>query len=379
MNNMKMVDLIGQTAEIRKEIDEAISSVIDKGNFIGGNTLKKFEKNLSKFMGGCHVVSCANGTDALQIALMALDLEQGDEILLPSFTYVATAEVVAVLGFTPVMMDVCENTFNMSMKSASSLITEKSKVIVPVHLYGQCADMESILAFANKHNLYVVEDCAQAIGAVYTFSDGIEKMAGTMGDIGTTSFFPSKNLGCFGDGGAMFTSNNDLVERLRMIANHGQKTKYEHLVVGVNSRLDMIQAAILDVKLRYLNSYISKRRIAADYYNENLHGIDKIILPSLNEKSTHVYHQYTLRILGKGTREKMKSFLNENGVPSMIYYPIPLHKQEAYMEYWNEKTQLSSSELLANQVLSLPMHTELNEETLEYIVRTIKLFFEHEH
>ena len=379
MNNIKMVDLLGQTEEIRKEIDDAICSVIDNGNFIGGKAVMRFENNLSAFMGGCYTVSCANGTDALQIALMALDLEQGDEILLPSFTYVATAEVVAVLGFTPVMIDVCENTFNIDIKSASSLVTNKSRVIVPVHLYGQCADMESILSFAKKHNLYVVEDCAQAIGAVYTFSDGIKKKAGTMGDIGTTSFFPSKNLGCFGDGGAIFTSDSDLAERLRMIANHGQRTKYEHLVVGLNSRLDAIQAAILDVKLPRLSSYISKRRIAAQYYGKNLQKIDEIILPSRNEKSTHVYHQYTLRVLGKGTRDRLRSFLTENGVPSMIYYPIPLHKQEAYTEYWNEKMHLNSSELLAKQVLSLPMHTELTEAALEYIVNVIKLFFEHEH
>jgi dTDP-4-amino-4,6-dideoxygalactose transaminase len=320
------------------------------------------------------VIPCANGTDALQIALMALGLEPGDEIIVPSFTYVATAEVIGLLNFKPVMVDVDPFHFNITRENFEQAITSKTKVIVPVHLFGQCADMEPILALAKDHNLFVVEDTAQAIGAVYTFKDGTKKQAGTMGDIGCTSFFPSKNLGCYGDGGAIYTNNVELSERIKMIANHGQIKKYVHKYIGVNSRLDTIQAAILNIKLKHLNEYSNARRLAADRYDKLLSGISGIITPARAQNSTHVFHQYTLQVKN-GKRDDLKKHLENAGIPAMIYYPVPLNEQEAFKSIGVVKGSLNITEELCNSVLSLPMHTELTEVQQVFIAKSIQSFF----
>ncbi|MBS9766021.1 MAG: DegT/DnrJ/EryC1/StrS family aminotransferase [Flavobacteriaceae bacterium] len=374
MSSIQMVDLKSQYLKIKEEVDKAVIDCMESSAFINGYAVKDFQKNLEKYQDVKYVVPCANGTDALQIALMALGLKAGDEVICPAFTYVATAEVIGLLGLKPVMIDVDENTFNMTVEGLEKVITPKTKVIVPVHLYGQSCDMEPILKFAQKHNLFVVEDNAQALGATYTFSDGTQKKTGTMGDIGCTSFFPSKNLGCFGDGGAIMTNNEELAEKLKMVANHGQIKKYHHEVLGCNSRLDTIQAVILDIKLKYLDTYSANRNKMADVYYEKLGGIKGLQLPKKQENSTHVFHQYTMRVLN-GKRDELQAFLKEKGIPSMIYYPLPLYKQNAFKQYVSEGFSLPNTEKLCAEVLSLPIHTEKNDEHMEVICNAVLEFF----
>ncbi len=374
MSSIQMVDLKSQYLKIKKEVDKAVIDCMESSAFINGYAVKDFQKNLEKYQDVKCVIPCANGTDALQIALMALGLKAGDEVICPAFTYVATAEVIGLLGLKPVMIDVDENTFNMTVEGLEKVITPKTKAIVPVHLYGQSCDMEPILEFAKKHNLFVIEDNAQALGATYTFSDGTQKKTGTMGDIGCTSFFPSKNLGCFGDGGAIMTNSEELAGNIKMVANHGQIKKYHHEVLGCNSRLDTIQAAILDIKLKHLDSYSANRNKMADVYYEKLGGIKELQLPKKQENSTHVFHQYTMRVLN-GKRDELQAFLKEKGVPSMIYYPLPLYKQNAFKQYVSEDFSLPITEKLCSEVLSLPIHTEKNDEHMETICNAVLEFF----
>jgi len=367
-----MVDLQGQYLRIKDEIDAAIQKVLMSTAFIQGPQVKTFTDALSKYNQGVNVIPCANGTDALQIAMMALGLKAGDEVILPVHTYVATAEVIALLGLAPVFVDVDERTFNIDVNQIESKITKKTKAIVPVHLYGQCADMEPIMKIAEKHSLYVIEDLAQALGADYTFPDGTVKRAGTMGLIGCTSFFPSKNLGCYGDGGAIFTSYDQaLAEKMKMICSHGQKVKYQHDIVGVNSRLDTLQAAILQVKLKYLDEYTRKRNEVAKYYDEHLANVHYIETPFRSQNSTHVFHQYTIKTKGID-RDQFKKYLAEKYVPSMIYYHIPLHLQMAYRQVGFGEGSFPVTERLSKIVLSLPIHTEMTEDELSYICQVIK-------
>ena len=371
---IEMVDLKGQYNSIQLEIDEAVSKVIRDASFINGPDVAEFAKKLSDYLNGAFVIPCANGTDALQIAMMALDLQPGDEVIVPSFTYVATAEVIGLLHLKPVMVDVDPIHFNITCENIELAITSKTKAIVPVHLFGQCADMEPILSLAKEHNLFVIEDTAQAIGAVYTFKDGSQKQAGTMGHIGCTSFFPSKNLGCYGDGGAIYTSDSNLAERIKVIANHGQIKKYVHKYIGVNSRLDTIQAAILNIKLKYLDEYSNARRAAANRYDKLLDGISELITPVRAQNSTHVFHQYTMQVKN-GKRDALKKHLETVGIPAMIYYPVPLNEQEAFKSIGSVVGSLNATENLCKSVLSLPMHTELIEEQQVYITDQIRLFF----
>lgn len=374
MENIQMVDLKSQYLKIKEEIDSEILNCVESTSYINGPQVKAFQKSLEVYLNVNHVIPCANGTDALQIALMALDLQPGDEVICPSFTYVATAEVIGLLGLTPVMAEVNKDTFNLTIDGLEDLLTPKTKAIVPVHLYGQSCDMEPILEFAQKHNLFVIEDNAQALGANYTFSDGTKKKTGTIGHIGTTSFFPSKNLGCYGDGGALMTNDSDLAQIIRMIANHGQEKKYYHKVLGCNSRLDSIQAAILSVKLKELETYAAHRNEMADVYYQQLSSINEIQLPKKAKNSDHVFHQFTL-LIKNGKRDALKSFLNEKGIPSMIYYPLPLYKQEAFKKYVDKAFELPVTEQLCNEVLSLPIHTEMNPADMDYICNSIKTFF----
>lgn len=368
-----MVDLKGQYAKIKNEIDSAIQDVINSARFIKGPSVQKFEDSLSQYLDGAHVVSCGNGTDALQIALMALELKPGDEVIVPAFTYVATAEVIALLGLVPKMVDVDPDTFNISLEGIKSTITSKTKAIVPVHLYGQSSDMEAIMEVANQHNVFVVEDNAQAIGGSYTFSNGKTRKTGTIGHIGCTSFFPSKNLGCYGDGGALYTHNKDLADRIRMIANHGQRIKYHHDSIGVNSRLDAIQAAVLSVKLKYMNNYVSSRNEVARSYDNALSQIDELSIPFRVSNSSHVFHQYTIKVQN-GKRDQLKEYLAKREIPSMIYYPLALYKQKAYERY-GKGMHLKVTEDLCNQVLSLPIHTEMTSEMTKEICQHINHFF----
>jgi UDP-2-acetamido-2-deoxy-ribo-hexuluronate aminotransferase len=370
---IEMVDLKGQYAKIQNEIDKAILESIRSANFINGPVVSEFSKNLSDYLGGAFVIPCANGTDALQIAMMALSLEPGDEVIVPSFTYIATAEVIGLLGLIPVMVDVDPNNFNITCENIEKAISTKTKAIVPVHLFGQCADMEPIIRLAKQKGLFVIEDTAQAIGATYTFSNGTKKHAGTMGDIGCTSFFPSKNLGCYGDGGAIFTENPILAEKIKMIANHGQSKKYVHKYIGVNSRLDTIQAAVLNIKLKYLDEYSSARNRAAKFYDNLLSGINNLLIPERSMNSTHVFHQYTL-VITDGKRDILKKYLEENQIPAMIYYPIPLNEQEAYSNIGRIVGRLDVTKKLCSSVLSLPMHTELSEDQQSHIANCIKTF-----
>lgn len=374
MNKIEMVDLKSQYLNIKEEVDKAIQEVIDTTTFINGPAVSNFSQHLSNYLGGAEVIPCANGTDALQIALMALGLEPGDEVIVPCFTYVATAEVIALLNLKPVLTEVDPETFNITAELIEKAITPRTKAVVPVHLYGQCADMEGILAVAKKHNLYVIEDTAQAIGANYAFSDGTVKKAGTMGDIGCTSFFPSKNLGCYGDGGALYTHNKDLAKQIKMIANHGQEKKYHHKVIGCNSRLDTIQAAILDVKLKKLDEYAAARNKVANAYDEAFKDLNWISTPVRSKNSTHVFHQYTLKLSENTDRDLLKAFLQEKGVPSMVYYPIALHLQEAFRTPEFKEGDFPISEDLCTRVLSLPIHTEMKEEQLNYIIEAVKAF-----
>jgi UDP-2-acetamido-2-deoxy-ribo-hexuluronate aminotransferase len=371
---IEMVDLKKQYIKIKDEVDLAILKTIEEGSFINGPEVINFTNNLSKYLNGVYVIPCANGTDALQIAMMALDLKPGDEVIVPAFTYVATAEVIGLLNLKPIMVDVDEHNFNISVENIRKAITNKTKAIVPVHLYGQCAEMEGIMNIAKEFNLFVIEDTAQGIGAEYTFSDGQKKQAGTIGDIGCTSFFPSKNLGCYGDGGALYTFNKVLADKIKMIANHGQVIKYVHKYIGVNSRLDSVQAAVLNIKLKYLNSYSNERRNAANRYDQFLQDIKQIETPKRSLNSTHVFHQYTIKVKN-GERDALKKHLENVGIPAMIYYPIPLNEQEAYVNIGHVSGELTNTNYLCNSVLSLPMHTELTEAEQIYISQTIHSFF----
>lgn len=367
---IQMVDLKSQYLKIKAEVDAGIEEVISNTAFINGPAVKEFQADLENYLQVKHVIPCANGTDALQIAMMALDLKPGDEVITASFTYVATAEVIGLLGLTPVLVDVYEDTFDINIEAIEKAITPKTKAIVPVHLFGQCADMERIMALAQKHNLFVIEDVAQAIGADYTFSDGTIKKAGAIGTIGCTSFFPSKNLGCYGDGGAIYTNDDDLAKKLRMIAHHGQSVQYVHDVLGVNSRLDTIQAAILKVKLKHLDEYAAARNKAADFYDVAFANQPKLKTPVRVKNSTHVFHQYTLQLIGVD-RKLLREQLAERGIPAMIYYPIPLHEQNAYKSDRFKKEDFPITEKLCATVLSLPMHTEMDEEMLIYITDNV--------
>lgn len=365
-----MVDLATQYQKIKDQIDKAIIDVVESTAYINGPEVSSFSRELEQYLEVKHVIPCANGTDALQIAMMALDLQPGDEVITASFTYVATAEVIALLRLTPVLVDVDPRTFNLDPALVEKAITPKTRAIVPVHLFGQCADMERIMDIAKRHNLKVIEDTAQAIGSTYTFGNGKKAKAGTMGDIGATSFFPSKNLGCYGDGGAIFTNNDDLASKMRMIANHGQTVRYYHDSIGVNSRLDSIQAAILRIKLRELDNYCAARQLVADTYDKAFGGHSKLTIPFRDPKSTHVFHQYTLITEGVD-RFAMQEYLASKNIPAMVYYPVPLHMQKAYKDDRYGEGAFPVSEFLASRVISLPMHTELNAEQMNYIITSV--------
>lgn len=370
-----MVDLHGQYLKIKDEIDTAILNCINSTAFINGPEVKNFAAALETYLDVPRVIPCANGTDALQIAMMALDLQPGDEVIVPAFTYVATAEVIGLLKLTPVMVDVDPNTFCVTPEEIEKAISPKTKAIVPVHLFGQCADMDGIMEVAKRHNLYVIEDTAQAIGAVYTSpKTGSQKMAGAIGDFGCTSFFPSKNLGCYGDGGAIYSNNAALADQAALIANHGQSKKYVHKVIGVNSRLDTIQAAILGVKLQFLDKYSAARQQVAARYDTAFSSIEGLQIPVRNNDSTHVFHQYTL-LVKDGRRDQLKDYLAENGIPAMVYYPIPLNEQEAFMEIGRISGELKVTKELCNNVISLPIHTEMVEAEQDFIIDHVKKFF----
>jgi dTDP-4-amino-4,6-dideoxygalactose transaminase len=374
VKNIQMVDLKSQYHQIKDQIDLAVIECIESTAFINGPAVKEFQTDLELYLGVKHVIPCANGTDSLQIAMMALELQPGDEVICPAFTYVATAEVIGLLGLTPVMVEVDLNTFNITAEHISKAITPKTKAIVPVHLYGQSCDMEPIMQLASKYNLFVIEDNAQAIGADYTFSDGRTAKTGTIGHIGSTSFFPSKNLGCYGDGGALMTNDDHLAQKMRMIANHGQEKKYYHKVLGCNSRLDTIQAAILKVKLNYLDQYSSARNKMATYYDAVFSSINELEVPARQHNSSHVFHQYTMKVKN-GKRDALQKYLAEKGIPSMIYYPLPLYKQEAFQQFVSPDFKLEITEHLCEEVLSLPVHTEINFEDMEYVCNSIQTFF----
>lgn len=370
MKKIEMSDLVSQYHRIKPEIDSAITGVLESGRFIGGYGVESLSKNLQSYLDVKHVIPCANGTDALQIAMMALDLQPGDEIITPNFTYAATVEVVALLKLTPVLVEVNPDTFCVSVDEIEKAITPRTKAIVPVHLFGQCADMEGIMALAKKYNLYVIEDTAQAIGAEYTFSDGTKKRAGTIGTIGTTSFFPSKNLGCYGDGGAIFTNDDALAQKLKMIANHGQSSQYNFELVGCNSRLDNLQAVILDVKLKELDDFCMRRQAVAAAYDTAFANLKNAKIPYREPKSTHVFHQYTL-LLRNINREEIREKLAAVGVPTMVYYPKPMHVQAAYKDSRYDQIDFSLALSLSANVLSLPIHTEMDSEQITYIISKV--------
>jgi UDP-2-acetamido-2-deoxy-ribo-hexuluronate aminotransferase len=373
MRKLAMVDLLGQYEKIKPEIDKAVLDVISSSAYINGPEVKAFQAELEKYLGVKHVIPCANGTDALQIAMMALGLKPGDEVITANFTYVATAEVIALLQLKPVLVDVVPGTFTIDPVAFEKAITPATKAVVPVHLFGQCAQMDRVMEIANRHKLFVIEDAAQAIGADYRMNDGSSHKAGTMGTIGSTSFFPSKNLGCFGDGGAMFTNDDQLAARMRMIANHGQSVQYYHDEIGVNSRLDSMQAAILRIKLRHLDEYAAARNRAASWYDKALGAHPAVSIPAREPQSTHVFHQYTLVLNGKD-RNAMREFLAERGIPSMIYYPVPLHLQKAYTDPRYKEGDFPVTEHLCKNVISLPMHTELTNDNLEFISSSVLEF-----
>jgi dTDP-4-amino-4,6-dideoxygalactose transaminase len=375
MREIQMVDLRTQYENIRSEIDGAISSVLESTAFIRGPEVKLFEEELGRYMGVKHVISCGNGTDALQVALMSLGLEKGDEVITTDFTFVATLETIALLGLKPVIVDCEYGTFNISPGEIKKAVTPRTRAIIPVHLFGQCADMEEIMKLAGENNLHIIEDAAQATGTEFKFRDGTVKKAGTIGTIGTTSFFPSKNLGCYGDGGALFTNDDDLAVKLRSIANHGMKTRYHYDDIGINSRLDTIQAAVLRVKLRYLDSFNRARQAAADLYDEAFAGSVQILPPERSEFSSHIFHQYTVKVKN-GMREKLREHLTSNHVPSMIYYPGPLHMQKAYRYLGYRENDFQVTSGLCGEVLSLPMHPELEQDQMDHITGTILNFLE---
>ncbi|WP_237274531.1 DegT/DnrJ/EryC1/StrS family aminotransferase [Tenacibaculum ovolyticum] len=373
MKKIQMVDLQGQYAKIKPQVNKAFNNVLDTAYYIGGPEVKGFGSDLEKYLNVKHVIPCANGTDALQIAMMGLGLEQGDEVITADFTFAATVEVIALLKLTPVLVDVEPDTFNIDIEALKKAITPKTKAIVPVHLFGQCANMEAVMQIAKEHNLFVIEDNAQAIGADYTFSDGTKKKSGTIGNVGTTSFFPSKNLGCYGDGGAIFTNDDDLAHTIRGIVNHGMYKRYYHDVVGVNSRLDSLQAAVLQIKLPLLDSFCDARRKAAMYYSEAFSTNSNIITPAISVFTTHVFHQYTLRITN-GKRDELHQYLLDNNIPNAIYYPVPLHAQKAYKDERYNENDFAITNQLIDEVISLPMHTELDEEQLMFITKMINDF-----
>ncbi|MFT4535715.1 MAG: UDP-2-acetamido-2-deoxy-ribo-hexuluronate aminotransferase [Saprospiraceae bacterium] len=370
---IQMVDVKSQYQKIKSEVDQGIQEVIDSCAFINGPAVKRFKESLEQYLNAEVVIPCANGTDALQIAMMALDLKPGDEVIVPAFTYVATAEVIALLGLTPVMVDVDPDSFNITPEIVLAALTPKTKCVVPVNLYGQNAELEGIMNLADRHGFYVIEDNAQAIGSDYIFSDGTRKKSGTIAHIGSTSFYPSKNLGAYGDGGALYTNDLALGEKMRMIANHGQGKKYVHDIIGCNSRLDSIQAAILDVKLNHLDEYCSARQEVADRYDLAFVNIEQLQTPKRMPYSTHVFHQYTLRVKD-GRRDELKSYLSEKGIPSMIYYPIPLYKQEAFKPF-TDVDFLPVTEQLCKEVISLPIHTEMSVEEVKYVSDAVLSFF----
>ncbi|RDI12187.1 DegT/DnrJ/EryC1/StrS family aminotransferase [Flavobacterium sp. AG291] len=371
---IQMVDLKGQYDKIREAVNTEIQNCLDNTAFINGPAVSEFQKSFENYLDIKHVIPCANGTDALQIAMMALDLKAGDEVICPAFTYVATAEVIGLLGLKPIMVDVDPDIFNIQLDGLDKYITPNTKAIVPVHLYGQAAEMEKIMEFAKKHNLFVIEDNAQAMGSDFTFTDGTTKKTGTIGHIGCTSFFPSKNLGCYGDGGAIMTNDDALAAKIRMIANHGQEKKYYHKVLGCNSRLDTVQAAVLKVKLEHLDEYSAARNKMASYYDAGLADIKALEIPKRASNSTHVFHQYTLKVKN-GKRDELQKYLSEKNIPTMIYYPLPLYKQEAFQQYVSEGFSLPVTEMLCDEVISLPVHTEFNEEISDFIISEIKNFF----
>lgn len=374
MKNIQIVDLQGQYQKIKNEVNDAIQQVLDTSTYINGPLVHEFQQNLERYMEVKHVIPCANGTDALQIAMMALGLQPGDEVITADFTFAATVEVVGLLGLTPVLVDVEEDTMNISVEAIKKAITPKTKAIVPVHLFGRAANMDEIMAIAKEHQLFVIEDNAQAIGANYTFADGRKQKVGTIGDVGTTSFFPSKNLGCYGDGGAIFTNDDDLAHTIRGIVNHGMYKRYYHDVVGVNSRLDSVQAGVLNVKLSYLDAYNTARRKAADAYNQAFSACSHIITPQFDmQGDDHVFHQYVLRITN-GKRDELLTHLQSQNIACAIYYPIPLHLQKAYADERYREEDFTVTNRLCEEVLALPMHTELDDETISYITKTILEF-----
>ena len=374
MKKIQMVDLVGQYEQIKDQVNSSLTQIMETAQFVNGPAVKKFQADLEQYLDVKHVIPCANGTDALQIAMMGLGLEQGDEVITADFTFAATVEVIALLKLTPVLIDIDKDTFTINIEALKKAITPKTKAIVPVHLYGQCANMEEVLEVAKAHNLFVIEDTAQAIGATYTFKDGKKQKAGTMGHVGCTSFFPSKNLGCYGDGGAIFTNDDALAHTLRGIVNHGMYRRYYHDVVGVNSRLDSMQAAVLDAKLPLLDSYNAARQQAAAYYDNAFASCKKIIVPHRETSySDHVFHQYTIRIID-ADRDALAAHLQAQNIPHGIYYPVPLHLQEAYKDSRYNEADFVQTNSLINEVLSLPMHTELDEEQLAFITTTILEF-----
>jgi UDP-2-acetamido-2-deoxy-ribo-hexuluronate aminotransferase len=365
-----MVDLNAQYLKIKTEIDNAIQNVIDSSSFVKSPVVKKFENELAAYLKAAHVIACGNGTDALQISLMALDLKPGDEVITPVFTFISTAEVISLLGLKPVPADVDPNTFNLDPVALESAITDKTKAVIPVHLFGQCADMQNIIDITSKYKIYIIEDAAQAMGCEYYFKNNETLKAGTIGEIGCASFFPSKNLACFGDGGAIITNNDELAERTRTIANHGMKVRYYYDMVGVNSRLDAIQASLLSVKLKYLDKYNLSRQKAADFYDKAFKDVPNINIPLRTGYSNHIFHQYTLRVKN-ANRDELKEYLQLKGIPSMIYYPVPIHLQKAFAFLGYKKGDFPVAEELSRTVLSLPMHTELDEEQLNYITQSV--------
>ena len=374
MKTIQMVDLVGQYEKIKPAVDEALIGVMGSAAFIKGPEVKSFQLELQEYLDVKHVIPCANGTDALQIALMALGLEPGDEVITSNFTFAATVEVIGLLRLTPVLIDVERDTFNMDVEALNKAITPNTKAIIPVHIFGQCSNMEAIMQIAKENNIAVIEDTAQSIGSKYTFSDGTVKSAGCIGSIGTTSFFPSKNLGCFGDGGALFTNDSELAARLEAIVNHGMKERYYHDEIGVNSRLDSMQAAVLRIKLRHLDGYIAARQAAAKYYSDAFADVDGLETPLIIENSTHVFHQYTLKTKGVD-RNELQTFLSEKKIPAMVYYPVALHNQKAYKRDGVVDADFPVTMDLCDCVISLPMHTELDSEQLEYITNSVKEFF----
>jgi UDP-2-acetamido-2-deoxy-ribo-hexuluronate aminotransferase len=376
MRDIQMVDLKAQYLRFRREIDSAVASVMESSAFIKGPDVKSFEEEIQEYLGVKHVITCANGTDALQLALMALGLKAGDEVITTNFTFIATVEVVALLGLKLVIVEPEPDSFNISVDAIRKAITPRTKAIVPVHLFGQCANMESIMELSAKHNLFIIEDGAQATGADYIYRDGSRRKAGTIGHIGTTSFFPSKNLGCYGDGGALYTNDNALALKLRSISNHGMKVRYHHDDIGINSRLDTIQAAILRIKLKNLDEFNDARISVADRYDEAFASCIEISVPERSAFSTHIFHQYTIKVKN-GKRDELKKHLESKNIPAMIYYPGPLHNQEAYRYLGYAEDAFPVTSGLCREVLSLPIHTEMEQDQIEYIIRNVLNFFGH--